>query len=860
MKKFLLCLTLVSSAVCAERDARLDFGAEVYQELQAEGHITQLQLNQKLTYIKNMQVREQMALSQEARSNELKSGPAGTASISGNISLSGIGQLDVGVSLWDYQTRNNVGFVFTDAAGDYTFTGLAAGDYYVTVSDYYDQYINVIWSAFGTEDCISFCQPDGDNEINLAAATNFVNVDLTLTVGATLSGNVADGLNPVEGTYVLVRDTDYNYSVGVPTDASGNYTANGLPAGEYYVLAQDATDIYIDAIWSNSGTEECFNCIPDVDNVNVLMPAQNLGGINLTLTVGATLSGQIVDAVTNAAVETLRVNLYDPANINFNGNVFTQFDGAGNYTVTGIPQGSYKVYLDPDFIEENSYIPEIYNDIQCNLCSVALFNGAGADVVLTNGATTAGIDFQLDTGASISGAILDAGSLPNTLSERALVYIFDASNRVVAIRFLLGTNYDPTFNGSYRIGGLLPGTYFAQGGDLGTEFFQRELYNNIRCPWSGCDRGAGGTPINLGPNENRLSIDFLLERGGKISGTVTDAASGNPIDTSTETHYVQFYDSSGAVAGGAAIRPDGTYVSQRALPPGTYSVRTGSMFNGAFIAPYVMQKYDPMGNIDCPGLTCDLTSGNVTVTANNTETGIDFALSSGESFSGTITEVGSATVIPDVHVLVYDNNGNFANWATTDAAGNFTVDGLPAGTYYALTNNGSNLPFLGIRAAEVGTWVDVLFDGLACPGSICDVTTGTPIVLGGAPFTQAGVQTIEFNLETGGTITGQVNTFGSDLPASFAAVNVFDSQGQFFGSYQADENGFYLTAGLPDGTYYLTTQSNGGLVDVSYGNQYCFDGACDPLQSTPVVISNGQSLVEVDFELRSDYVFKNSLE
>jgi len=564
--------------------------------------------------------------------------------------------------------------------------------------------------------------------------------------------------------------------------------------------------------------------------------------------------------------------LFDTVNTDNFWNLLTTYDGLGNYTVKGIPEGSWRVYLSADISVTNEYVPEIYNNIPCNLCRTMVFNGAGDVVVLTNGATTAGIDFALEIGASISGVILNGAHTPETVEEPGLVYIFNVTNRLVATQLLVGTNSEPTFDGSYKIGGLLPGTYFAQGGDLGRDFFQRELYDDVRCPWSGCDRGAGGIPIALGANEQRLGIDFDLEYGGKISGTVTDAATGDPISSPLVTQYVQFYDAAGLVAGGADIRDDGSYLSRRALPPGTYSVRTGTMFNAVFNAPYVMQKYDSAGNIDCPGVTCDLTAGNVVVpaytrlmprdplaeAANATVTGIDFALSPAFSFSGTITELGSPDPIPDVHVLVYDDNGNFANWATTDAVGDFTVSGLPAGTYYALTNNGSNLPFIGFFPTEVGGWIDILFDGTPCPGSACDVTTGDPIVLGGGAVINGvgGDPVLDFSLSAGGTITGQVNTFGSSLPARYVNINVYNSEGVFYGSYPSDDAGYYLTVGLPEGTYYLTTSNDGALVNAKYGGDYCFVGSCDPLDAMPVTISSSNSLTDVDFNLR----FKNSMD
>ena len=843
-------LAFSANAKNQNKNDLVDIQRIVLKEQLIEGHILKMDYDRKISEIVH---KENIQRSVQKSQPSAMSGPGGTASISGTVRVSGVGQVDVQVSLIEIGTNEYVGGLFTDPMGSFSFIDLAAGDYYLLVNGYNDAYIDAMWSTLGTEQCTN-CQPDADNFITIADAENRMGVDMDMVIGATLSGNVVSAASPIENLSITLKSVDNQGFYGsVQTDNTGSYTFYGLPADDYYLLANDASDIYIDALWTPTGTEICLNCQPDPSASITIVLADILLNYDFDMTIGATLTGRISDTVTLEGVETMQVTLFESLEL-FSGYFFTQFDGSGNYTIQGIPQGSYKVYLDPNGVDINEYVPEIYNNIPCNLCNTMVYNGAGDLVDLTNGMTTSGIDFTLNKGASVSGVLLNAANLTETIQEFALVYVFNVTNRLIASQIIYGTNYEPTFDGTFRIGGLLPGTYFVQGGDVGREFYQRELYNDVRCPWSGCDRGGGGSPISLGSTENRFGINFHLEYGGKISGTITDAVSGLPINGGF-SEYVQFYDSMGRVAGGAAIRDDGTYTAQRAIPPGTYSVRSGSMFTGDFISPYVMQKYAPSGNIDCPGITCDLASGNVTVTALTTTTNIDFALSPAFSFSGTITELGSSDPIPDVHVLVYDDNANFATWATTDAVGDFTVSGLPAGTYYALTNNGSNLPLMGYFPEEVGGWIDILFDGTPCPGSACDVTTGTPIVLGSA----RGAQVLDFGLSAGGTITGQVNIFGSQLPASFVNINVYNDQGVFFGSYPSDNNGSYLTVGLPAGTYYLTTSNDGALVNVKYGNDYCTDN-CNPLDAVPLVITGEQSLIDVDFDLRMDYVFKNGLE
>ena len=688
---------------------------------------------------------------------------------------------------------------------------------------------------------------------------------------AVISGTVSEGASSLSGVAVRLFNTDWHFVAYTSTDAVGDYAFTALDPGDYIVTADSTGDIYIDAIWTGTGTEFCQRCELPANSVISLSAGQVSANHDMSLTEGATLTGLMVDSTTGLEVDTLVVGMYRPAGPNLYWFFSTQLDGLGQYTVSGIPAGQYRVYLDADyFYQTNNHIPELYNNIQCNQCSSLAYDGMGDLVNLVNGVTRSGIDFSLQTGASVSGNLVNSIGL-TALNEDGLVYLFDVSNQVIATVITEGTNTDPLANGSYSIGGLMPGTYFAQGGDWGRGFFMRQLYNGLHCPWSGCDRGGGGTPINLGSGEQRVGINFLLQYGGKISGTVTDDSTGLPINS--DDQWIQFYDSTGAVVGGGFIDPlTGDYISARAIPAGTYSVRTGSMFHGRFTPGYVMEKYDALGNIDCPGITCDLTAVNVVVdvfnpasgpdpVADATTSGIDFALDTGFSFSGTINDLTTLSPLPNVHVLVYDDTGAFAHWATTDINGDFTVSGLPAGTYYAKTNNGSNLPFMGINLNTVGSWVDILYDNLSCPGSACDVTSGTPIVLGGSPDTGLmGAPQYDFELPDGGTLSGRLIHSETTVGVTNTQVNIYNSNGSFNGGFETDGEGYWQSSGFPTDTYYLTTQGIGGMVDVKYGGDYCFNGQCDPLTADPIVLSGTYNITGVNMVLKPDYIFRAGME
>ncbi len=688
---------------------------------------------------------------------------------------------------------------------------------------------------------------------------------------SSLSGHVYHSTNPVVNQVLFLYTSPGGYVDMTYSDATGYYEFVALAEDDYYIKSSNPSDDYIDAIWTTAGTVNFQGAEPPPQAVITLSAGQQSTGHDFNLSLGAKITGLLVDGVNGQQVNHLSVEFH-PTNSSYYGWYYeTQLDGHGQYTVSGIIPGTYRVFLSRSYLGSNPYIPEVYNNIQCNVCYYSAAEDLGDVVQLNQGATTSGVNFNLEPGASISGRLLNNdGVVP--LDVDGKVAIYDNNGDLLTQEIVSGMSSNPSATGAFSVGGLLPGSYFVQAGDLGNAFFIRELYDNVDCPFSGCQRAIGSTPINLGPAEQRKNINFLLDYGGKISGKVTDFITGLPINQYRQ--FVQFYDSNGMVAGGAEVDSlTGEFISSRAIRPGVYTARTGSMFSGDFITGYVMQKYNPSGNVDCPGVSCDLSTGNITVSAfdphsgspdpvaDATTTGIDFALNSGLSFSGTITDLSQGLPLEDVHVLVYNQSGQFANWATTDTNGHFTVSGLPAGTYYAKTNNGSNLPFIGVGTIPTGNWVDILYHNQSCPGSSCDVTTGTPIILGASPDSGLkGVTQYNFDLPQGGTLSGRLLHSETTVGLSATKVNVYNSNAEFMGAYLTNGEGYWQTSGLPADSYYLFTQGHQGMVDVKFGGDYCFDGLCDPLSADPVVLSGQYNITHLNMILKPDYIFRSGMD
>jgi hypothetical protein len=202
-----------------------------------------------------------------------------------------------------------------------------------------------------------------------------------------ISGQILNAAVGIGGVRIDLYDSDNNNFVDSQfSDPGGLYSFTGLTAGNYYLAVYNPTDDYVDAIWSITGTQFCNFCEIPPQAIIALPDSTLSAGHNLNLTVGATLTGQMVETGSGNPVETLNVSIVKPGDNSFRWFTLATFDGLGNYTVRGVPGGTYHVYLEANY-DVNLHIPEVYNNIQCNVCSSLAYDGMGSPVNLSNGFT-----------------------------------------------------------------------------------------------------------------------------------------------------------------------------------------------------------------------------------------------------------------------------------------------------------------------------------------------------------------------------------------------------------------------------------------------------------------------------------------
>jgi 5-hydroxyisourate hydrolase-like protein (transthyretin family) len=306
---------------------------------------------------------------------------AGTGKIEGTVTESAHKAL-ANVSVTVYGSGEEVeGSASTNVNGEYTVSGLSEGEYKVGFSDQ-PTYVNQYY----------------DKQASFASA-GFVSViqgNTTAGIGAEMQqpGRIAGRVTNTAGTPVAGVEVEA-YGTGVEfesvktafTDANGEYTIEGLPEGEYKVGFFPSESEYLN---------QYYNGQVSLPNANpVLVAAGNTAmGIDAALVEGGKISGTVTDAYTHIGLGKIRVFAYIPSGEFGVGGAST--NASGQYTITGLPAGVYKVEFSWEYSEAERkacehaprcpprYITQYYS----NQPSEATAN----PVTATDGAVTAAIN------------------------------------------------------------------------------------------------------------------------------------------------------------------------------------------------------------------------------------------------------------------------------------------------------------------------------------------------------------------------------------------------------------------------------------------------------------------------------------
>jgi hypothetical protein len=353
-------------------------------------------------------------------------------------------------------------------------------------------------------------------------------------------------------------------------------------------------------------------------------------------------------------------------------------------------------------------------------------------------------------------------------------------------------------SGVYTGTGLPPGTYHALTRNL--LGYIDEIYGDIPCHGT-CEISAAsvGTPIPVAAGGISSGVNFGLAAGGRISGTVRDAATTAPVPGVP----VWFYDAQNVRMGSAITNSSGAYLSETGFPGGSY-------FALAEPSGYVGELFD---NVRCP-IGCN--TGNIAaigtpiaVAVGTTTTGQNFSLDRGGRVRGRVTQQGLGQPIVGVQVRVYDAFGRFTAAAFSGNDGVFETDAvLASGIYFAAASG--NAGFAG----------EIHGDKPCEDNCQARVTTGAPITvaMGAATtgidftlpaYTGAPGAPVELNASvgTGGVLLSWKRGPGT-VPTSYRLEAGF-SPGVTAVAIPVTGTS-YLAAGVPPGRYYARVRGLNG--------------------------------------------------
>jgi hypothetical protein len=315
-------------------------------------------------------------------------------------------------------------------------------------------------------------------------------------------------------------------------------------------------------------------------------------------------------------------------------------------------------------------------------------------------------------------------------------------------------------------------------------------------------------PVTDGSN---VTVEMIL--GGTISGIVTRASDGTPL--ANVTLGLLPSDQLGAAALQATTDAAGSYRFTK-VPVGSYAVRTEQP------APYQEQFY--AGRALTPPSQGQQLFDAISVVGGQ-DSQADFSLTVGGTIHGVLYDRYLAAPIANASNVIFDGydpaatsiSGSWFEFASTstDAQGNFTIEGLPDAAFV-----------LGARIL----WSHPL-SIYGCTDPCTNPSQGTTLQVS-AGSTRNGLQ---FPLFPGSVVTGTVTQRSDGTPIPGATVTAYENfmGGLPIGSTVTNAQGHFTLIGelLANNTYYEVTNATlGGIAYISqdYHDHNCIAGQCAP--------------------------------
>ncbi len=534
--------------------------------------------------------------------------------ISGQVTEDITGTPLGGISVQLLQGGTQVATTTTAASGDYGFSPVPPGEYQVIFNP---SNANAGYSTAASPP-------------QTVSAGQTTTVDGNLFAGGVIEGEVTSAATnaSLSGVEVEAVSATTGDSTSTYTNSSGAYFLQGLTSGTYDVLFLPQGGNYLYQYYP--GAADSLTAQP------VSVTSGNAAGpIDASLAAGGTISGTVTAGGAPAAGVSVDLDGYGGSYLQFVYTVQTTTAADGTYSFSGLPSGTYEVEFSPS----GNLAPQFYNGVSTD--------GLPTPVAVTAPNPTTGIDATLSAGAAIAGRVTDAGTDQPVAGVG--VEVDDSSGNEWGFA-------STAADGTYKVPGLTGGVsyrvLFAPAPPYAAEWYPAAESLQV------------ATPVAVADGQTTTNVNAALRQAGTISGTVTDAATGDPIDDPD----VELLDAAGNPLNifDEQSFEDGTY-ELTGLLPGTYKV----MFPGDGVL--ATQYFN-----DSPTLAG---AAAVTVTGGATTGAIDAALAAGGELTGTVTVAATGAPVAYIEVIVFDAAGDAVAAGQTGVNGQYTIGGIVPGSY-----------------------------------------------------------------------------------------------------------------------------------------------------------------------------------
>jgi len=392
----------------------------------------------------------------------------------------------------------------TDGAGRYVFQGLLTGAYYAYAAA--APYGSELWNRV---DCAGSlqqsCIPLAGTPIAVVRDELTSDIDFDLPRLASIHAVVASPALSNPFWSLTIYDTTGGYVASSSSVNGVDALAGPLMPGSYFAVV--SVGGFFPQLWNGIDcTADCATVLGQGTPIAVEIGQQ--AETTFDLHPLPSLSGQVVDAATQAPVADAQVVLLDSQTL---GTVVSTYTGSdGRYDMASVSPGSYYVW-----VTSPTHLDAVYPGAPCERYLFPGCDLSAATVVVAphDGGDVSHIDLALQANGSINGRVqmrVPPG-FPTQPAPYEAIFIYDTLGRMVAQAALLP-------DGSYSATDIPSGTFYAQ--SSGSSF--TEIYDGIDCNFTGSCDPTIGTPIVLAQGAQANGIDFDNLAVDAIFGRVTD--------------------------------------------------------------------------------------------------------------------------------------------------------------------------------------------------------------------------------------------------------------------------------------------------------------------------------------------------